>query len=217
MRKLLVDIYIRYADFFNKIVLINKIKCNKKNNVLELNKPMIRSKIICKGINNRIILMPGGGLDKCTFLITGNDNIIYIGEMASAIGATFCIEDSNNTIKIGNKSSLCGQILLAACEGTCIEIGEDMLASSNIELRTSDSHAIYNENNKRINMAENIKIGKHVWIGTGVRINKGVTIGEGCVVGNGSVVTRKIPNRNVIVAGNPAQIVKENIKWTRER
>ncbi len=217
MKEFLKKIYKKQTPFFNRIILINKIRCDRKHNILELNKPMIRSKIICKGINNKIILMPGGGLDRCTFLITGNNNIVYIGENASAIGATFCIEDSNNTIRIGNSGSLCGEILLAACEGTCIEIEDDLLASSHIEFRTSDSHAIYNENNQRINLAKNIRIGKHVWIGTGVRINKGVSIGDGCVIGNGSVVTHEITNRNVVIAGNPAHIVKENIRWTRER
>jgi acetyltransferase-like isoleucine patch superfamily enzyme len=37
---------------------------------------------------------------------------------------------------------------------------------------------------------------------------KGVTIGEGAVVGAGSVVTQDVLPRTV-VAGNPAQVVRE--------
>lgn len=45
------------------------------------------------------------------------------------------------------------------------------------------------------------------WIGAGAIILKGVTIGKGSIVGAGSVVTHSVP-QNVIVAGNPARIIK---------
>ena len=54
-----------------------------------------------------------------------------------------------------------------------------------------------------------VRIGNDVWIGGGVIILPGVTIGNNVIVGAGSVVTKNIPN-DVIVAGNPAKIIKEN-------
>lgn len=53
-----------------------------------------------------------------------------------------------------------------------------------------------------------VKIGNDVWIGGNVVINPGITIGNNVVIGSGSIVTKDIPD-NVIVAGNPAQIVRE--------
>lgn len=53
-----------------------------------------------------------------------------------------------------------------------------------------------------------ISIGKNVWIGSGARILKGVIIGQNSVVGLGSVVRRAVPD-NVVVIGNPEQIVKQ--------
>ena len=38
----------------------------------------------------------------------------------------------------------------------------------------------------------------------------GITIGDNVVVGSGAVVTKNVPN-NVIVAGNPAKIIKYGI------
>ena len=52
-----------------------------------------------------------------------------------------------------------------------------------------------------------IIIGDNVWIGDHATILKGVTIGDNSVVGAGAVVTQPVP-ANVVVAGNPAKIVK---------
>lgn len=211
------QLYRRYARFFNRIPMINQVRNKGNDNIFDLDKPIIRSKIVCLGNNNKIILMPGGGLDKCSFHISGDHNTIIIGKRSSAIHASLYIEDSNNSIEIGDDCSLCGEILLAACEGTSIKIGDEALCSSHIELRTSDSHAIYDTGGRRINAAKNINIGKHVWIATGVRINKGVVIGDNNVIGNAAVVTKTFTNTNVIIAGNPAKIIKEEIIWSKER
>ena len=49
---------------------------------------------------------------------------------------------------------------------------------------------------------------KRASIGTSVTILGGVTIGENSLVGAGSVVTKDVP-ANVVVAGNPARIIKK--------
>ena len=52
-------------------------------------------------------------------------------------------------------------------------------------------------------------IGDNVWIGGGAIILLGVTIGNNVVIGAGSVVSKDIPD-NVIAAGNPCKVLKEN-------
>ncbi|MBR3757496.1 MAG: acyltransferase [Bacteroidaceae bacterium] len=54
-----------------------------------------------------------------------------------------------------------------------------------------------------------IKIGDGCFIGANSIILKGTTLGRNVVVGAGSVVHGEFPD-NVIIAGNPAKIVKEN-------
>ncbi len=54
-------------------------------------------------------------------------------------------------------------------------------------------------------------IGDNCFIGGGAYILPGVHIGDNVIVGMGSVVTKDVPN-NCIVAGNPARIIRENIK-----
>lgn len=52
-----------------------------------------------------------------------------------------------------------------------------------------------------------ITLCENVWIGGGSTILPGVTIGKNSIVGAGSVVTKDVPD-NVIVAGNPAVIIR---------
>ena len=53
-----------------------------------------------------------------------------------------------------------------------------------------------------------MKIGKNVFIGMGSIILKGTQIGDNTVIGAGSVVSGVIPS-NVVVAGNPAKVIRE--------
>jgi len=57
-----------------------------------------------------------------------------------------------------------------------------------------------------------ITIGDHVWIGTGATILAGVTLGDGAVVAAGSVVTSDVPG-GVVVAGNPARVIRQGASW----
>ena len=56
--------------------------------------------------------------------------------------------------------------------------------------------------------ARPITIGDNFWAGGGVTILPGVTLGDNVVVGAGSVVTKSYGD-NVVLAGNPARIIKE--------
>ena len=54
---------------------------------------------------------------------------------------------------------------------------------------------------------EKIVVKKGASIGSGATVLSNVTIGENSIVGAGSVVTRDVP-ANVIVAGNPARVLR---------
>lgn len=54
-------------------------------------------------------------------------------------------------------------------------------------------------------------IGDRCFLAVNCTILPGVNIGNECIVGAGSVVTKDVPN-NCLVAGNPARIIRKNIK-----
>lgn len=56
-----------------------------------------------------------------------------------------------------------------------------------------------------------VYIGDNCFIGTRVIILPGVRIGNEVIVGAGSVVTKDVPS-NCIVAGNPARIIRNDIR-----
>ncbi|HET8843584.1 MAG TPA: hypothetical protein VFN35_19125 [Ktedonobacteraceae bacterium] len=74
----------------------------------------------------------------------------------------------------------------------------------------TDFHSIRSD--RRMNPNANVRrasitIGNNVWLAGQTAVLKGVTIGENSVVGFRGVVTGNVPP-NVIVAGNPAQVVR---------
>ena len=58
-----------------------------------------------------------------------------------------------------------------------------------------------------------ITIGDNVWIGGGSILNPGVTLGNNVVVGSGSVVTKSFGD-NVVIAGNPARVIRTPVERT---
>lgn len=87
-----------------------------------------------------------------------------------------------------------------------IDIADDVMIGPNVSLITS-SHPLDPAQRRASVIAKPISIQKNVWVAAGAIIIAGVTIGENSVVAAGSVVTRDVP-ANMLVAGNPARIVR---------
>ena len=58
-------------------------------------------------------------------------------------------------------------------------------------------------------LAGNVKVLEGAQIGIGACVKQDITIGKWSVIGAGAVVIKDVPD-NVIVAGNPAKIIKKN-------
>ena len=61
-----------------------------------------------------------------------------------------------------------------------------------------------------------VRIGDHVMVGANAVVLEGVSGGNCAVIAAGSVVTKNVP-ANAVVAGSPAQIVKERDGKTDEK
>ena len=89
------------------------------------------------------------------------------------------------------------------------------MLSYDIHIWTNDGHAIYEEKTKKLlnGKKSTVKIGKHCWIGNQVVLTKNAKISDNSIVGVGSIVTKSFEKPNVIIAGNPAKIIKEGVNW----
>ncbi len=114
---------------------------------------------------------------------------------------------SGSEIVIGdNVRSNNGLIVIAAER---VEIKEDVLIGRHVQISDSDAHDINPEKRRsHCGGSRPVVIGKNVWIGNNSIILKGASIGENSIVGAGSVVTGKLFPPNVIIAGNPARVVR---------
>lgn len=96
-----------------------------------------------------------------------------------------------------------------------IVIGNNCLFSSEIIIRAADGHTLFDKDTKSPSSAHEVIIEDHCWIGQRTYILKNTKISHNSVVGACSVVTKKFDEPNVVIAGNPARIVKKNIDWSR--
>lgn len=173
---------------------------------------------LVKGSNNSIIIGRETLLVDTMFHIIGHNNVIAIGDRCIiGKGCSFWMEGDNIQITIGTNTTFTSLCHLNAQENnSTISIGEDCMFSNHIIVRTSDSHAIYDlKTNNRINNSKSVVIGNHVWIAPDTKIMKGAIIGDGCIIGSNTLVFKTIPS-NTLAVGQPARIIKENIRWSRE-
>ena len=170
------------------------------------------------GSNNIVEVSIDSVIHSAQILIRGNNNKIYFGERVyCGPRCSFRIEANNASIFVGSSTTFTRDVQLCVQEDEMnISLGKDCMLSNNIIIRTSDSHPIFNELGERINHANSVQIGDHVWIAPNSKIMKGVLIGNGTIVGSNTMVTKQLPS-NVLAVGAPAKVIKENVRWTREK
>jgi len=87
-----------------------------------------------------------------------------------------------------------------------LDIGDDAMIGPNVSLITA-GHPLAPSERREATIGKPIVIGRNVWIAAGATVIGGVSIGDNAVVAAGSVVTKDVP-ANVLVAGNPARVVR---------
>ena len=155
---------------------------------------------IGEGVSLRDCVIRVGRKSKC--IISKHSNIK--GEISIGF---------DSFVEIGEGLKVTKNVLIRAVEKTGVTIGPDCLFATNVIIRTTDGHPIYDSlTGERINTSKSINIGGHVWLSDNVSILKGVSIGDCSVVASGAVVTKDVVSKS-IVAGVPAKVIREGIVW----
>jgi acetyltransferase-like isoleucine patch superfamily enzyme len=152
---------------------------------------------------------------------SSNNNYIEIGENSGgnlSVHIPYESYKKGNILKIGKNSTMNGVSILLVDDSECY-IGNDCMFSSGIQILTSDTHVIFDKDTREVISRQKypLVIGNHCWIGMNVTILKNVGLADNSVVGAGATLTKKFTEENIIVAGNPAKIIKNNINWDRKR
>lgn len=175
-------------------------------------------KFVIKGENACVSIPSGTIMTDCEIRIYGDNCSVIIQRGPNSISNTVLwVEDDNSQIIVGSGFTMQGG-QISATEGKRIEIGNNCMFSSGIDIRNGDSHGIFSlETGLRQNYAEDVKIGEHVWLAKDVTVLKGSTVANNIVIGNKSVVSGLLERENSIYSGIPARLIKENVVWDRYR
>lgn len=195
-----------------------EIEDNGNNNKIignEFNHNIENFRIIFNGDNNTIYLDNSSKFKNFVIEVNGSDNVTKIGKRCNLKGR-LNFKENNNLIQIG-KFTTTVNVKFEVEHGTKIIVGNDCMFSSDIIVRSGDSHSIVDlKTKKRINLPQDVILGNHIWVGLNVLIGKGTNIKGNSVVGSGSFVNKNFTKGNCIIGGVPAKIVKENILWDRK-
>lgn len=184
---------------------------------------------------NNIVKLSGAWkrVKNASIYIFGDDNVVEIGERCRLDSIIIRVTGNGNKIKIGNNVLLTGAVSLCGAGyisignnttvGRCsmtayrggISIGKYCMFAKGLEIRTTDSHPIYDlVTRKRVNREASVKIDDYVWCGMNVTVVKGAHIKKSSVVALGSIVTKEFAPF-CLIGGVPAKVIRRNITWSR--
>jgi acetyltransferase-like isoleucine patch superfamily enzyme len=177
---------------------------------------LLHQKVTINGVRNietndilEIGIKPRGFLhksDKTYLNIKGKLKIK--GLYSIGRGCRFDIGE-NAIVSIGSGGYMTSNVTLIIMHN--LIIGDNCAIAWNIQFLDDNFHTIEYAGKKE--SKNSIEIGNNVWIGCGVKIYKGTIIPNGCVIASDSIVKGSYLKENCLIAGNPAKIIKENVKW----
>lgn len=165
------------------------------------------------GANCKIMGKPVISRHKNSQITLGNRTVLVSKISQTALGVSRPVilrtMTENSRILIGEDTGLSGTTI---CSATSVEIGARCLIGADVLIADTDFHQVDVLTRRYLPLPapkpENrIVIGDDVFIGARSIILKGVSIGNGSVIGAGAVVTKNVA-ANVVVAGNPASVVR---------
>lgn len=175
------------------------------------------------------------GLD---IVVNGNDNLVRIGfpqdfqnsrlEMfgngnrfekqrsGAKTGGVFFHLNHGSRVIIGRNCLFNGNISILAKEkkGVSVILGDNVIMGTGCIIRTGDGHTIVDKGSRDpLNEPQDVVIDRHVWIGARCMLLKGTKISADSIVGAMSLVNKKFEEKNLLIAGVPARVIREGIDW----
>jgi hypothetical protein len=134
-----------------------------QRNRLENAAVLLGARFDIEGNDNRLIIGRGAVLHGTRIFLRGQRHVLEVGEGCHLKGGTLWFEDEGCLIRIGGGSAF-GEVHIAATEpGRQVVIGSGCLFSSDIDIRTGDSHSVIDiASGMRVNPASDVTVGSRV-------------------------------------------------------
>lgn len=231
-----------FADETSKIIIRDHVLINDYVKILAMNHSVIEVDEKAMLDEGSFVNADHGKISIHKRIKIGRESRLSSESSKLCVGQDTCIDYNthiragmNSSIYIGNNVSISDRCIVGASEGGEIIIGEDTTINSCMYMEASmssikfgrdcmfsyfvkmnsGSHTLYdNVTGENITHRDGITLGDHVWVGMGATFVDGCTVGDGSVIGASSVVTKDIPS-HVTCAGNPARVLRENVRWDR--
>ena len=141
--------------------------------------------------------------------ICKNGKLTFNGKTHIGAGCNISIE-SNGVLSFGENVRCTGRSSFIAAKKIIIE--DNCLISWDSIFMDTDFHKII-LNKIVVNKPSEILIHSNSWIGCRCTVLKGSELPAKSVLGACSVLNKHFKEENCLYVGNPAKIVKRNIKW----
>lgn len=189
----------------------------RKNTVLLGKEPELKGECVINfwraSSKNVVEIGERARFNNLKIVFKGHGSTLYIGDDVRWTGHILIVGNNRN-VRIGSRSTAQGVYLLSRDKD--VTIGEDCMLSREIEIRSTDVHKIFSlESGLQVNEPGDVAIGDRVWVAARALISKGANIPSGCVVGACSFVNKKFSSENSLLAGAPAKMIREGIRWER--
>lgn len=138
-------------------------------------------------------------------------NIVFKGWAYFGNGSKISVMDSGKLI-LGDNLHISGETAIV-CKNH-IEFDRNVLISWDTLVMDTDFHKIIYNGEEQSPDGE-IFVGENVWIGCRCLILKNTIIPDGCIIGAFSRVSYKFSEKESLIIGNPAKIIKSEINWRR--
>lgn len=172
--------------------------------------------ITFSGSNNTLCIAPDALFKRLRVEFKGSGSHVSIGRAWGPRPSQWVINVGHGCcVDIGNDVTTTSLVYIVAAEGSAVRVGNDCMFATAIELRATDSHAIYEiDSGERINHSQDVVVGDHCWLATAAVIMPGGSLGAGSVLGHRATLIGRTPE-NCVAVGVPARAVRHGIKWER--
>lgn len=189
----------------------------ERDNVSEYTGADLTGRIDFKRGTKNTVRIGAGSKVPGKITIEGSANTVNIGKKCIFRG-DILIKGNNQSVTIGDHTTTGGGTYILCSEDCAVHIGHHCMLSREIEIRTTDAHALIDRKTAtRINPAASVRIGDHVWIGVRSIITKGAVVPTDTTIGAMSFVNGQFDEESTVIAGVPAKVIRRDTTWSRGR